>query len=180
MDTRGRNTWHTQQNPDSISVCANTGVILFYYIWNKIINCIYFFVRLKSSKSNLDPCYTLLNKILKGLLHPKMKMLSLITYPMSFHVFRRQWTVCKTRPPLVTVATTDKQCRSHTTHMFSRSEKYITEQRGNWQHTDREDRAGYFWYEARSHDPQLFVIFKEIQTINTVLWLFKCVVTTDL
>ncbi len=60
-------------------------------------------------------------------------------------------------------------------HMFSRSEKYIAEQRGNWQNTDREDRAGYFWYETRSQDPQLLngVIFKEIQTINTVLWLFN-------
>ncbi len=66
-----------------------------------------------------------------------------------------QLTVRKTRPPLVTVAMTDKQWRSHTTHMFSRSEKYIAEQRGNWQHTDREDRAGYFWYETRSQDPQL-------------------------
>ncbi len=64
--------------------------------------------------------------------------------------------------------------RSHTTHMFSRSEKYIAEQRGNWQNTDREDRAGYFWYETRSQDPQLLncVIFKEIKT-NTVLWLFN-------
>ncbi len=42
-----------------------------------------------------------------------------------------QLTVRKTRPPLVTFATTDKQCRSHTTLMFSRSEKYIAEQRGN-------------------------------------------------
>ncbi len=70
---------------------------------------------------------------------------------------------------------TDQQCRSHTTNMFSRSKQYITEQRGNWQHTDRRDRAGYFWYETRSQDPQLlnWVIFKEIQTINTVLWLFN-------
>ncbi len=70
---------------------------------------------------------------------------------------------------------TDKLCRSHTTLMFSSSEKYIAEQRGNWQHTDREDRAGYFWYETRSQDPQLLncVIFKEIQTINTILWLFN-------
>ncbi len=69
----------------------------------------------------------------------------------------------------------DIQCRSHTTHMFSRSEKYIAEQRGNWQHTDREDRAGYFWYETRSQDPQLLnrVILKKIKTINTVLWLFN-------
>ncbi len=85
-------------------------------------------------------------------------------------------TVPKTCPPLVTVAMmTDKQCCSHTTHVFSRSEKYIAEQRGNWQNTDREDRAGYFWYERRSQDPQLlnWVKFKEIQTINTVLWLFN-------
>ncbi len=40
-------------------------------------------------------------------------------------------TVRKTRPPLVTVAMPDIQCRSHTTRMFSRSEKYIAEQRGN-------------------------------------------------
>ncbi len=61
-----------------------------------------------------------------------------------------------------------------TPHTFSRCEKYIAEQRGNWQHTDREDRAGYFWYETRSQDSQLLncVIFKEIQKINTVLWLF--------
>ncbi len=41
---------------------------------------------------------------------------------------------------------------------------YIAEQRENWQHTNREDRAGYFWYETS----QLlnWVIFKEIQTIN--------------
>ncbi len=59
--------------------------------------------------------------------------------------------------------------------MFSRSEKYIAEQRGNGQHTDREDRAAYFWYETKSQDPQLlnWVILKEIQTINTVLWLFN-------
>ncbi len=86
-----------------------------------------------------------------------------------------QLTVRKNRPPLVTVAMTDKQCSSHTTHMFSCSEKYIAEQRGNWQHTDREDRAGYFWYQTRFQDPQLlnWVIFKEIKTINTVLWLFN-------
>ncbi len=64
---------------------------------------------------------------------------------------------------------------SHYTHMFSCSEKYIAEQRGNWQHTNREDRAGYLWYETRSQDPQLLncVILKEIQTINIVLWLFN-------
>ncbi len=83
-------------------------------------------------------------------------------------------TVRKTRPPLVTVAMPDIQCRSHTTHVLTQW-KYIAEQRGNWQHTDREDRAGYFWYETRSQDPQLLncVIFKEIKTINTVLWLFN-------
>ncbi len=78
-------------------------------------------------------------------------------------------------PPLVTVATSDKPWCSDATHhvltQFSRSEKYIVEQRGNWQHTDREDRAGYFRYETKS---QLlnFVTFKHIQTINTILWLF--------
>ncbi len=64
--------------------------------------------------------------------------------------FGNELTVRKTRPPLVTVAMPDIQRCSHTTHMFSSSEKYIAEQRGNWQHTDREDRTGYFWYETRS------------------------------
>ncbi len=66
----------------------------------------------------------------------------------------------------------DIQCRSHTTLMFSHSQKYIAEQKGNWQHTDRE---GYFWYETRSQDSQPLncVIFKEIKSINTVLWLFN-------
>ncbi len=60
---------------------------------------------------------------------------------------------------------------SHYTHV-SRSQKYIAEQKGNWQHTDRE---GYFWYETRSQDSQPLncVIFKEIKSINTVLWLFN-------
>ncbi len=39
-------------------------------------------------------------------------------------------TVRKTRPPLVTVAMPDTQC-ALTLHMFSCSEKYIAEQRGN-------------------------------------------------
>ncbi len=34
--------------------------------------------------------------------------------------------------------------------LFSRSEKYIVEQRGNWQHADRQDRAGYYWYKTKS------------------------------
>ncbi len=34
--------------------------------------------------------------------------------------------------------------------MFSRSEKYIVEQRQHWQRTDRQDRAGYFSYETKS------------------------------
>ncbi len=29
-------------------------------------------------------------------------------------------------------------------------EKYIKEQRGHWQHADRQDRAGYFWYKTMS------------------------------
>ncbi len=34
---------------------------------------------------------------------------------------------------------------------------------------------GYFWYETRAQDSQLLncVIFKEIKTINTALWLFN-------
>ncbi len=52
--------------------------------------------------------------------------------------------------------------------MFSRSEKIysIVEQRGNWQH------AGCFRYETWSQLSN-FVFFKEIQTINTALWLFN-------
>ncbi len=39
------------------------------------------------------------------------------------------------------------------------------------QHTDRQDRADYFWYETRS---QLSLSKKiETQTINTMLWLFN-------
>ncbi len=39
------------------------------------------------------------------------------------------------------------------------------------QHTDRQDRADYFWYETRS---QLSLSQKiETQTINTMLWLFN-------
>ncbi len=52
--------------------------------------------------------------------------------------------------------------------MFSRCEKYIAAQRGNWQHSDRQDGAGYFWYE-----------FKVIQTMNTVLWLFNDITASD-
>ncbi len=37
-------------------------------------------------------------------------------------------------------------------------------------HADRQDRAGYFWYETRS---QLSKTKKKSQTINTILWLFN-------
>ncbi len=77
-------------------------------------------------------------------------------------------TIRKSCPPLVTVAMPDIQC-SLTLHMFSRSEKYIAEQRGNWQHTDREDRAGYFWYETRSQDPQLLNCVIRIAFIQILL-----------
>ncbi len=62
--------------------------------------------------------------------------------------------------------------------MFSRSEKYIAEQRGNWQHTDRQDKAGYFWYEPRSQDSQLsnVVIFKS-NSNNKYRFVSLCVVT---
>ncbi len=82
-------------------------------------------------------------------------------------------TVCKTRPPLVTVAMTDKQCCSHTaTHVLLMQWKI---HRRAKRKLTKEDRAGYFWYETRSRDPQLlnWVILKEIQTINTVLCLFN-------
>ncbi len=82
-----------------------------------------------------------------------------------------QLTGRKTCPPLVTVAMTDKQCCSHTTHVLTqwKIQSQIKEE------TDREDRAGYFWYETRSQDTQLLncAIFKEIQTIKPVLWLFN-------
>ncbi len=72
---------------------------------------------------------------LKGTLQFQYKFISL----SAVFVSCCQLTVRKTRPPLVTVAMTDKQCRSHTTLTFSCSEKYIAEQRVNWQNTDRED-----------------------------------------
>ncbi len=82
-------------------------------------------------------------------------------------------TVRKTRPPLVTVAMPDIQCRSHTTR--SHAVKNTSQSKEETDSTLTEDRAGYFWYETRSQDPQLLncVIFKEIKTINTVLWLFN-------
>ncbi len=40
--------------------------------------------------------------------------------------------------------------------MFSRSEKYIVEQRGNRQ--DKENRAGYLWYETKT-ELSNFVVF---------------------
>ncbi len=84
-------------------------------------------------------------------------------------------------PPTLSYCYHDKQTVpiSHYTHV-PRSEKYIAYQRGTWQHTDREDGAVYFSYETRSQDPQLLncVILKEIQTINTVLWIFN-VLTCD-
>ncbi len=90
-----------------------------------------------------------------------------------------QLTVRKNRPPLVTVAMTDKQCSSHTTHMFSRSENTSQSKEETDDTPTEKTEAGYFWYQTRFQDPQLlnWVIFKEIKTINTVLWLFNAVVT---
>ncbi len=48
--------------------------------------------------------------------------------------------------PLLLRPTSHGALTTHT--MFSRSEKYIAEQRGHWQHADRQDRAGYIWYES--------------------------------
>ncbi len=84
-----------------------------------------------------------------------------------------QLTLCKNLPSLVTVAMSDKPCRSHTTHHVLTQRKYITEQRGTWKHANRQDRAGYFWYETMSQLSNVAIFFKEIQTINTVLWLFN-------
>ncbi len=50
--------------------------------------------------------------------------------------------------------------------MFSRSEKYITEQRENWQHTDRQDRAGYFCYEIGMGIPSKNNIRKSLGIIR--------------
>ncbi len=85
-------------------------------------------------------------------------------------------TVRKTRPTLSYCCyARHTMPLSHYTHVLTQWKIHRRAKRENWQNTDREDRAGYFWYETRSQDPQLLncVIFKEIQTINTVLCLFN-------
>ncbi len=63
---------------------------------------------------------------------------------------------------------------SHYTHVLTQWKIHRRAKRKLTTKPDREDRAGYFWYETIYQDPQHlnWVIFKEIQTINTVLWLF--------
>ncbi len=43
------------------------------------------------------------------------------------------------------------------------------------QRKEETDNTGHLWYETRSQDSQLsnIVIFKEIQIINTIVWLFN-------
>ncbi len=60
--------------------------------------------------------------------------------------------------------------------MFSHSEKYIVEQRGNWQHAERQDRAGYFWYETKSQLSN-FVIFLGNSNNKYHYMVFQCAVT---
>ncbi len=60
-------------------------------------------------------------------------------------------TLHKDLPPFVTVAMSVKPRRSH-------SEKYIVEQRGNWQRAYTQHRAGYFWYETK-YQLSNFVLF---------------------
>ncbi len=81
----------------------------------------------------------------------------------------------KTHPPLVTVAMTDKQCRSHTTHhvltqwkIHRRANRKLSKHRQR-----RQSRLLLIWNKVSG--PSAFKLnnFKEIQTINTVLWLFN-------
>ncbi len=69
---------------------------------------------------------------------------------------------------LVTVAMSDKPCHSHATYHVLTQWKILCEQRGNWQHANRQDRAGYFWYETKSQLSNF-----KIQTLNIVSWLFN-------
>ncbi len=57
----------------------------------------------------------------------------------------------------------------------SHAVKNTSQSKEETDNTLTEKTAGYFWYQTRFQDPQIlnWVIFKEIQTINTVLWLFN-------
>lgn len=70
-----------------------------------------------------------------------------------------QSTLRKDPPPLVNFVASDKACNSHGTR-FSSSEKYIEEQRGNWQCSHRQDRAGYFRCETKSQLSNLVFFFR--------------------
>ncbi len=79
-----------------------------------------------------------------------------------------QLTIHKTCPPLVTVAMPDIQCRSHTTHMLLRSEKYITEQ---WEETNNTNREGFLiWNKVSAFK---LCHFKRNSNNKYCLWLFN-------
>ncbi len=56
-----------------------------------------------------------------------------------------QLTVRKTRPPLVTVAMTDKQCRSHTTHVLTQWKIHRRSKRKLTTHRQRKSRLLLIW-----------------------------------
>ncbi len=74
-----------------------------------------------------------------------------------------QWSVCKTRPPLVAVAVTDKQCRSHNTHnlkpwkIYRRAKRKLTTPSKTEQVTSDIKKTRY-----QDHQLLNWVIFKEI------------------
>ncbi len=76
------------------------------------------------------------------------------------------WPITKTRPLSYCCYVRHAALTPHI--MFSRSGKQFAEQRGNWQHANRQDRAGYFWYETKSQLSNF-----KIQTLNIVSWLFN-------
>ncbi len=56
------------------------------------------------------------------------------------------WLFANTHPHSLLCLTIHTALKPHI--MFSSSEKYIVEQRQNWQSADRQDTAGYFWYKT--------------------------------
>ncbi len=79
-------------------------------------------------------------------------------------------------PPTLSYCCHDRQTMplSHYTSC-SHAVKNTSQSKEETDNTLTEKTAGYFWHETRSQDPQLlnWIIFKEIQTINTILWLFN-------
>ncbi len=88
---------------------------------------------------------------------------------------KKEWvqlTLRKDPPPslLLLCLTSLGALTPHT--IFSHSKKYIAEQGENRWRADRQDGAGYFWYETKSQLLHLG-IFNQISTINTVSWHFN-------